>query len=242
MIGAAQCDRLAAGTPRRASNRVLGRLVVAVVGALFGLASLATPAGAHAALIETSPADGQEVDEGPDRVVLTFSEPMQRPAAIEVSDPEGDQVADGEPEIDGERVTVGLEALDADGTYTVQWRAVSADDHPLEGEFSFEVAQTETGSTSGDESPREDGPAPDEEAPAPDDPEDEAAQGAGAQGEEQESADDTADLAAAVRQRSDPTADVVGWLLAGAGLAAVAASGAALWAQRRDRGQRADPV
>ncbi|MFI0895235.1 copper resistance protein CopC [Streptomyces sp. NPDC020983] len=128
-------------TPRRAAAAVLATLG-ALVAILLGTA---TPASAHAALLRTDPADGSVVQTAPQRVVLTFSEGVLLSAdSLRVLDPQGANVAVGTPahadgEDSGATATVALRAGLGNGTYTVAWKAVSQDSHPVAGAFTFSV-------------------------------------------------------------------------------------------------------
>lgn len=127
--------------PRRAAAAVLATLG-ALVAVLLGTA---TPASAHAALLRTDPADGSVVQSAPQRVVLTFSEGVLLSAdSLRVLDPQGVNVAVGTPahadgKDSGSTATVGLRTGLGNGTYTVAWKAVSQDSHPVAGAFTFSV-------------------------------------------------------------------------------------------------------
>ena len=72
--------------PRRAVAGAL--LAVAFAAAL--LLGLAGPAAAHATLVDTDPAQGEVLEEAPERVVLTFDEAVRGvPDAVQVFDAEG---------------------------------------------------------------------------------------------------------------------------------------------------------
>ncbi|WUH92295.1 copper resistance protein CopC [Streptomyces sp. NBC_00433] len=114
--------------------------------ALFAvLLATAAPASAHAALIRTDPADGSVVQTAPQQVVLTFSEGVLLSAdSLRVLDPAGANVATGVPghaagKDSGSTATVALRAGLGNGTYTVAWKAVSQDSHPVAGAFTFSV-------------------------------------------------------------------------------------------------------
>jgi methionine-rich copper-binding protein CopC len=98
------------------------------------------PASAHSALTSSTPADGAVVTEPLDRVDLTFSEAplagLDAGLRIEVTDADGTDVASGDVTVSGTtmRRTVDLER----GAYTVRWRYVSPDGHPIEGSLGFE--------------------------------------------------------------------------------------------------------
>ncbi len=127
--------------PRRAAAALLATLG-ALVAVLLGTA---TPASAHAALLRTDPADGSVVQTAPQRVVLTFSEGVLLSAdSLRVLDPQGVNVAVGTPahadgKDSGSTATVGLRTGLGNGTYTVAWKAVSQDSHPVAGAFTFSV-------------------------------------------------------------------------------------------------------
>ncbi|GAA2466737.1 copper resistance protein CopC [Streptomyces macrosporus] len=149
---------------RPALRAVLLAALLAVFGVL-GLPGGATPAGAHAVLTGSAPAQGEVVKEAPREVTLTFSESVAlSDDSIRVLAPDGKRVDTGEPGErpagagdgggDGFRYGVALRDGLVDGTYTVAWRAVSADSHPIAGGFTFSVgAPSETSVTVSGEEP-----------------------------------------------------------------------------------------
>ncbi|MEV6005700.1 copper resistance protein CopC [Streptomyces sp. NPDC051976] len=134
-------------TPRapRGAVRRLAALAVAL-GALAALVlGTATPASAHAALIRTDPVGGSVVQTAPQRVLLTFSEGVLLSAdSLRVLDPRGadvasDQAQHASGQDSGSTATVTLRPGLGNGTYTVAWKAVSQDSHPVAGAFTFSV-------------------------------------------------------------------------------------------------------
>lgn len=127
----------------RAVRRVL--TVVVIGGALVALT--AVPAGAHAALVSVDPQAGGVYDEPPPAVTLRFNEPVEIAlGGVRVFDSDGDRVGIGAPTHPGGRgteVRADLPDLD-DGTYAVTWRVTSADAHPIEGAFTFQVGPEST--------------------------------------------------------------------------------------------------
>uniref|UniRef100_UPI0031DA8EFC copper resistance CopC/CopD family protein n=1 Tax=Streptomyces hawaiiensis TaxID=67305 RepID=UPI0031DA8EFC len=118
----------------------------------------AAPASAHAALRGTDPDDGSLVKQAPRHVTLTFTESVGLlDDSFRVFGPDQRRVhTDEATHADGRSDTarVGLPGKLAQGTYTVAWRVVSADSHPVSGAFSFSVGkrsgttvQIDTGST-----------------------------------------------------------------------------------------------
>lgn len=100
-------------------------------------------ASAHAVLESTDPASGAVLAQSPRRVLLQFSEEVTLlPNGVQVYDPELDEVdrgstghLTGEPNVVGVRLKPDLPA----GTYTVTYRVISADSHPVSGGFRFSV-------------------------------------------------------------------------------------------------------
>lgn len=115
--------------------------LVALALALLHVVLGASPASAHAELVETDPAEGAVVETAPDAVTLTFNEPVRLTSQeIAVYDAAGDPVA-STAGASGTDVTVGLTgAADlADGTYVVSWNVLSSDGHPISGALTFSV-------------------------------------------------------------------------------------------------------
>ncbi|WP_035847070.1 copper resistance CopC/CopD family protein [Kitasatospora azatica] len=114
------------------------------VGALLVLLlGTAGPASAHAALVRTDPGQNSVVATAPEAVTLTFSEGVTLAEdSVRVLDPSGRQVDTGNPghaDGKGDTARVGLRSGLANGTYTVAWRAVSEDSHPVGGAFTFSI-------------------------------------------------------------------------------------------------------
>lgn len=190
-------------------------LLLAVVSSLV----TALEASAHAALRSMSPAAGSTVPAAPQQVVLTFNEPISTSfATVTVTDEEGGSVASGRPVVSGSTVTQRLAPVGS-GLFTVAFRVVGQDGHPVAQEAAFTVhlpAATASSDTSAT------GPSAPSTAPtsAP--------------------TSSSANGSAAVRSPGDgdrtPTQTVLAWSLGTAALA-VAAAAAVAWRRRRQRGQ-----
>ncbi|MFJ3788011.1 FixH family protein [Kitasatospora sp. NPDC090091] len=133
---------LKAALPQTTRRRLAGLL--GVLGAVLALMLAgAGPAAAHATLQSTDPAQNSVLATAPQAVTLTFSEAVSLSGdSVRVLDPAGKAVDTGNPaHADGKDNTarVGLNAGLAGGTYTVAWRAVSEDSHPIGGAFTFSV-------------------------------------------------------------------------------------------------------
>lgn len=122
---------------RRLAGFVAGLIVLGAFAVGAG-----PPAGAHALLTESTPADGATVDKAPTEVTLTFTEALDPLlTVIHVLDASGNRVEVGRTEIPGlpNKARVPLGPL-AQGTYTITWRTTStADGHTTVGSVAFGV-------------------------------------------------------------------------------------------------------
>ncbi|MET9684678.1 copper resistance CopC/CopD family protein [Streptomyces coeruleorubidus] len=118
------------------------------------------PASAHAALRSTDPDDGSVVQRAPRHLTLTFTESVGLlDDSFRVFGPDQRRVRTGEAQhADGrsETARVGLPGKLAQGTYTVAWRVVSADSHPVSGAFTFSVGKRSATTAQVDTGPDED--------------------------------------------------------------------------------------
>ena len=127
---------------REVSGRRIGRRRGVLLVALGILAALwwAAPAGAHAELISTTPSQGATVAKAPPVVVMTYSEGVSvSNDGIRLLDPAGAVVPRTKATADGSEVRIDVPDLSDEGTYTVDWKAVSAEGHPIRGAWTFNL-------------------------------------------------------------------------------------------------------
>ncbi len=107
---------------------------------LAGVA-FATPALAHATLVSTDPASGALVATAPERIVLTFNEPVS-PTVMRITGADGTQHdLMAATSTEGPAVVVATPDLFR-GTQLLSWRAVSEDGHPIGGTLTFSIGET----------------------------------------------------------------------------------------------------
>jgi methionine-rich copper-binding protein CopC len=123
----------------------------ALFGALFVAAAVlfgAAPASAHDAAESSSPAQGSTVATPPEKVSITFNkDPLALGSRIQVKDAAGTNWAEGAVEIVDNVASQKLRAGAPAGEFTVVWRVVSSDSHPIEGTFKFTATAGAAGST-----------------------------------------------------------------------------------------------
>ncbi|WP_052424160.1 copper resistance CopC family protein [Nonomuraea candida] len=129
--------------------------LTAILAAALLVFGPAAPALAHDTLKSSSPAKNAKV-ESLDEIRLEFSAKVRMPFVIVRG--EGDtRYESGKPELDGAVVTQAVGGPLPDGKYTIAYRVVSSDGHPIEGEIPFRVegAETPSPSPSGSAAPSE---------------------------------------------------------------------------------------
>ncbi|MGH2845998.1 MAG: copper resistance CopC/CopD family protein, partial [Thermoleophilaceae bacterium] len=115
----------------------------AAVVALALLLVVPASASAHAVLEGSNPERAVQVESAPERVTLRFNEPVEVAfGSVRAYDARGERVDSGSAEHPAGRadeVAIGLRGGLDDGIYTVTYRVVSADSHPVAGGFTFTV-------------------------------------------------------------------------------------------------------
>lgn len=121
-------------------RRVLATLAVAALTGAAVLGAVA-PAGAHSALVASTPAEGEVLTELPSAFSVTANETLldlggQGVFQLQVRDADGRYYGDGCVSVVD--ATMSAEpAIGASGAYTMLWQVVSADGHPVSGEIPF---------------------------------------------------------------------------------------------------------
>ena len=128
--------------------------LLATLAVLWSLL-LASPAAAHAELVDIAPENGAQLTRPPTEVRMTFTESVNLvDDGIRLVDHVGATVPTPDPTVDGRTVTWPMPTDLPEGHYVVTWRVLSKDGHPVSGAFSFGVgtaavpgSATSTGTT-----------------------------------------------------------------------------------------------
>jgi methionine-rich copper-binding protein CopC len=136
----------------------LFRFLSLVLAAIF----LANPAFAHSSLVSATPEPNATLLEVPSEVRLEFNENLlliggANPNKVEIFDSSGNLVS-GATTIENQFALALINSGTAPGNFTVKYRVVSGDGHPIEGEYQFAVATPEVISAPVEVEPAEDGP------------------------------------------------------------------------------------
>lgn len=153
---------------RSAPSALVGALFALVICAGLVLAS-ATSVAAHDTFMSSYPQADSTLSGSPAEITLSFSGELisdTQSAVVEVIAPGGQDIATDAPQIGDVFITQHLAPSEADGVFTVRWKVVSQDGHPISGEFVYTVDPVSspettpipgaTGSSSAEPPPTED--------------------------------------------------------------------------------------
>ncbi|MEG3633230.1 copper resistance protein CopC [Micromonospora palythoicola] len=144
----------------RHPHRPLAAALAAALAATALLLGPVSPAYAHNVLRKATPAQDAKLKKAPTRITLEFLQTLNPSfTTITLSDADKQQVTTGEPEVSGAKGTITIEPPLANGVYTVAYRVVSKDGHPVQGSYKFTVADP-TATAEPSPSPAASEPAP----------------------------------------------------------------------------------
>jgi len=118
------------------------RRSVIIAGLLLALSS-AMAVYAHPQIVSVEPAPNARLEQAPERVRITFNEPIEEAfASIQVLDVTGRAVdrGDGGRAPDDPTTLIASLPLLEPGVYTVVWQVVGRDGHLVKGNFAFSIA------------------------------------------------------------------------------------------------------
>jgi len=116
---------------------IRSHLSAAVV--ILAIALAAGAALAHSKKAVTLPADGALLQSSPKTISMAFNK-LMRVTFIALSDETGDK--HHLTRTDNMQPLTEFNAMPADlpvGHYTIEWRGLASDGHPMSGQFSFEI-------------------------------------------------------------------------------------------------------
>ncbi|MFC0533967.1 copper resistance CopC family protein [Phytohabitans kaempferiae] len=123
----------------------MSRLLTVAVTAMAAVPLVGSPAWAHNELRSATPAEDARLSAPPEQVVLRFAERLDpKFTTIAVSRADGSTIATGPLQVNGTQAVQPLTDAMPAGQYTVAYRVVSLDGHPVQGSLSFTVAATAT--------------------------------------------------------------------------------------------------
>ncbi|WFE42688.1 copper resistance CopC family protein [Micromonospora sp. WMMD998] len=126
-------------------TRIVATLAVVLTALLLAPAA---PAAAHNSLQAATPAQDARLTTAPTTVTLRFAQRLNPEfTTIVLSDADRRKVPTGAPTVDGTAGRVTIDGPLPNGAYTVAYRVVSADGHPVQGSYRFTVADPAASAT-----------------------------------------------------------------------------------------------
>jgi len=109
---------------------------------------------AHTGLKSSVPQNKQSVTEEVNEISMTFNTSIEKASGFQVTDEQGVEYKIAEKSVNKSTMTGQLEQALPNGLYTVEWKIIGEDGHPIKGTFEFtvDVAQAENPSPSPTES------------------------------------------------------------------------------------------
>jgi methionine-rich copper-binding protein CopC len=117
------------------------RKILITAGAILFLT--ANAASAHSKLVASNPINGASVKALPQSIWLKFDENLMTIKGkvinrIQVNGPKG-TYSEGDAVTTHEKLAINLKNSSDKGLYTITWRVVSEDGHPVTGSIKFKV-------------------------------------------------------------------------------------------------------
>lgn len=117
----------------------LSRLLAAALFACLALTFGSVPAQAHDQLIGSNPKQGAKLDKQPEWIELNYSGEIQNIGTEIRVEKDGEDFSAGEITVEGRTVKAALPDDLKPGDYTIAWRVVSQDGHPISGKVEFTI-------------------------------------------------------------------------------------------------------
>jgi methionine-rich copper-binding protein CopC len=133
---------------RKVSAMNLRRTAVSVLLAVVAMVAAATPALAHTDLKSSDPAEGASLSAAPEKITLTFEEPVRLPPnPVTVTGPDGLAWTVGAATVAGAVVTAPVQPSGPAGQYTINYRVLSEDGDAVRGTVRFTMTAPATPAT-----------------------------------------------------------------------------------------------
>ncbi|MGN2642172.1 MULTISPECIES: copper resistance CopC family protein [Nocardia] len=120
----------------------MARAVVVLIVSVTAWIGAITTAAAHSELIDSDPAPGAVLAQAPAAVTLTFNQKIGEQFATVILVGANDTTWHDRVSVDGTHVRASVRPAIPSGDYTVGYRVVSADGHPISGSFRITVTAT----------------------------------------------------------------------------------------------------
>lgn len=113
-----------------------------IIGAmLILLVSFTTTVSAHTGITNSTPADGEVVTAEVHEIVLEFNTNIESTSTVKVLNENGEEIIVSNIQVNDNLMTVAFISPLDNGTFSVDWKIIGGDGHPIQGNYSFSVSQ-----------------------------------------------------------------------------------------------------
>ncbi|GAA3858158.1 copper resistance CopC family protein [Amycolatopsis tucumanensis] len=114
------------------------RILLALAASALAMLVAAPPALAHTGLLSSDPAEGDGLSTPPQQIRLNFNNSMNAEVStVAITGPGGSQGQVGKLTVEGTALTAPVQATGPAGEYTLGYRVLSEDGHPVTGAVRF---------------------------------------------------------------------------------------------------------
>ncbi len=124
-------------------------LLVAVI--IFSISPISM-ASAHSVLEESTPAEGEELDENLNSIELTFNTKIENGSTLFLVNDSGEEIQPSSVEVTDNVLKATFQDSLEPSTYQVNWKIVGADGHLIENQYTFAVEGSENNQSEENES------------------------------------------------------------------------------------------
>lgn len=136
------------------------RHIFATISLTVFAALVPSAASSHAALSDSIPKDGAVLTELPQQVTVSLNERVREPAQLAVINADGNRINSKTVTVADNTASSQIVNRPGSGDYTMSYRVVSADGHPVTGTIKFTVEAPTSPSPSDPDTSTETSPSP----------------------------------------------------------------------------------
>lgn len=100
-------------------------------------------ASAHSVLENSTPADGEQLNDSINRIELSFNTKIENGSTLTLVNDMGDELKPSSYEINNNVLVAIFEDSLESGSYQVNWKVIGADGHLIENQYSFTITEPE---------------------------------------------------------------------------------------------------
>ncbi|WP_322922271.1 copper resistance CopC family protein [Paenibacillus campi] len=134
------------------SQMLSRKTIFSALGIMLLWLTIPLTAFAHTSLESATPGKDEQVQQAVSEIQMNFNTPIAALSSFTVDSTAGDNVVINDIQVDRSAMSGKLAQPLTSGTYTVHWKIVGEDSHPIEGSYTFTVAASDAATNNAAES------------------------------------------------------------------------------------------